>query len=122
MSNINWQVDLDQLAIELPKLHRNLFFNEKEEEPFYSSIKTLKERIEKMGNYSIVMEIARIVSLPSGMHILQLHCHDTTGCLLNVTGFKRVFLLHRPCRNSETYSIIKCLKLEVCQLTTLSND
>jgi len=67
MPNINWQADLDQLANELPLLHKNLFFNQTEEQ-FQDSIWSLKERLAKLDIYSIVMEIARIVAAVGDAH------------------------------------------------------
>lgn len=67
MSNINWLADLEQLASELPKLHKNLFFNH-EKDLFYRSISTLKERVETMDNYTIVMKIASIVAAIGDAH------------------------------------------------------
>jgi hypothetical protein len=67
MSNINWQADLDQLAHELPMLHKNLFFNQ-EREQFTASISTLKENVKSMDIYAIVMEIARIVAAIGDAH------------------------------------------------------
>ena len=67
MSNINWHADLEQIALELPRLHKNLFFN-LDEETFYSSLSNLKERLENLDTYSIVMEIARIIASIGDAH------------------------------------------------------
>ncbi|WP_094603174.1 hypothetical protein SPSIL_035510 [Sporomusa silvacetica DSM 10669] len=67
MSNINWAEDLDQLANELPLLHKNLFFNQGKKQ-FYTSISMLKERVKSMDSYTIVMEIARIVAAIGDAH------------------------------------------------------
>jgi len=56
MPNINWQAVLEQLSIELPQLHKNLFFNHQKEK-FYSTISALKERIETMLNYTILDKV-----------------------------------------------------------------
>lgn len=67
MSDVNWREDLDQLANELPRLHKNLFFNQGRKQ-FYTSIATLKERVKSIDNYTIVMEIARIVAAIADAH------------------------------------------------------
>ncbi|MDR3563894.1 MAG: S41 family peptidase [Negativicutes bacterium] len=67
MPNINWQADLDQLATELPMLHKNLFFHQ-EKDQFNASITTLKNHVEDMDIYTIVMEIARIVAAIGDAH------------------------------------------------------
>jgi len=67
MPNIDWQADLEQLATELPRVHKNLFFNHGKE-TFYSGISMLKERIDNSDIYSIVMEIARIVAAIGDAH------------------------------------------------------
>jgi hypothetical protein len=67
MAKINWQADLEQLAKELPLLHKNLFFHQKREQ-FHTSICTLKRQVEAMDIYAIVMEIARIVASLGDAH------------------------------------------------------
>jgi len=67
MSNINWAEDLEQLANELPRLHKNLFFNQGKKQ-FYASISTLKERVKSMDSYRIVMEISRILTAIGDAH------------------------------------------------------
>ena len=69
MSNIDWQADLEQLANELPLLHKNLFFNQ-EKEQFNTSIRILKERVKNMDIYTIVMEIAQIVAAVGDAHTM----------------------------------------------------
>ncbi|MBP2658771.1 MAG: peptidase [Firmicutes bacterium] len=69
MSNMDWQADLDQLAKELPLLHRNLFFNQAREQ-FSANINTLKECVNNMDRYRIVMEIAKIVAAVGDAHTM----------------------------------------------------
>lgn len=67
MRKIDWQADLNQLAEELPKLHKNLFFN-KEADQFHHSIKTLQNRVTDLSIYETVMEIAQIVAAIGDAH------------------------------------------------------
>jgi len=67
MRKMDWHKDLNQLADELPKLHKNLFFNQKADQ-FYTRIRRLKNRVEHMNIYMIVMEIAQIVAAIGDAH------------------------------------------------------
>lgn len=67
MREIDWRADLNQLAEELPKLHKNLFFNQ-EANQFYSRIRNLKNCIDHMNIYTIVMEIAKIIAAIGDAH------------------------------------------------------
>lgn len=67
MRKIDWHADLNQLADELPKLHKNLFFNQ-EADQFYTRIRKLKDRVDHMNIYTIVMEIAQIVAAIGDAH------------------------------------------------------
>ncbi|MEI6286316.1 MAG: hypothetical protein WCP79_07415 [Bacillota bacterium] len=58
---LNWRDDLNQLAKELPLLHKNLFFNHNRER-FFTDISSLIARLNELDNPAIVMEIARIIA------------------------------------------------------------
>ena len=64
---LNWRNDLNQLATELPVLHKNLFFNQNPEY-FFNEIDSLIARLPELDNPQIVMEIARIVATIGDAH------------------------------------------------------
>lgn len=67
MKNINWQADLDQMAEELPLLHKNLFYKQSRDE-FIAGIDRLKKRIDNLDTLPAVMEISRIVASLGDAH------------------------------------------------------
>ncbi|MBU5483753.1 S41 family peptidase [Clostridium sp. MSJ-11] len=56
-----WIEDIDLLALELPKKHKNLFFHKKERE-FYEEIKGLKNNIDYYDSYEIAVNLGKIVA------------------------------------------------------------
>ncbi|WP_010233007.1 S41 family peptidase [Clostridium arbusti] len=62
-----WLEDIDYLSIELPKRHKNLFFNLNKDE-FYNKINNLKREIQYLDNYEIQVEIGKIVALVKDAH------------------------------------------------------
>jgi hypothetical protein len=70
MGNIRvdkWTEDIDQLALELPRNHRNLFFHLKKRD-FYKQIQNLKSNLENHDNYMICTKIASIVASVGDAH------------------------------------------------------
>jgi len=66
MREINWEADLEQLKIQLPKLHAKQFENDCPE--FYAGITRLKQNVENLRLYEIVIEIAKIVATIKDAH------------------------------------------------------
>ncbi|MEW9097096.1 MAG: peptidase S41 [Clostridiaceae bacterium] len=56
-----WIEDIDLLALELPKRHKNLFFH-KEEREFYEEIEELKNNIDYYDSYEIAVNLGKIVA------------------------------------------------------------
>ncbi|WP_315122170.1 S41 family peptidase [uncultured Clostridium sp.] len=56
-----WIEDIDLLALELPKRHKNLFFHKKERE-FYEEIEGLKNNIDYYDSYEIAVNLGKIVA------------------------------------------------------------
>ena len=70
MGNIRldkWTEDINQLALELPKRHKNLFFDSNKEE-FYKQIQNLKSNIENYDDYMIFVDIAAIAASAKDAH------------------------------------------------------
>ena len=70
MSNIRldkWTEDIDQLALELPKRHKNLFFRLKKKD-FDKQIQNLKNNLEDYDNYMTCVTIAEIVASVGDAH------------------------------------------------------
>lgn len=59
--NAKWIEDIDLLVLELPKRHKNLFFN-KGEANFYRDIEQLKSNIDYFDDYEIRVQLAKIVA------------------------------------------------------------
>lgn len=57
----NWQEDIDQLAVELPKRHKNLFFSCGETD-FTRQILELKNNLEEYDQFMIAVNIAKIIA------------------------------------------------------------
>ncbi|MDF2591245.1 MAG: hypothetical protein K0S75_711 [Clostridia bacterium] len=62
-----WSEDIDQLELELPKGHKNLFFNSKKER-FHRQIQNLKNNIENYDDCMISVEIAAIAASARDAH------------------------------------------------------
>lgn len=62
-----WIEDIEMLEVELPKRHKNLFFNIEEEE-FYNKVKELKDNLQYFDDYEIYIEIAKIVAAIGDAH------------------------------------------------------
>lgn len=65
--NDRWIEDIDLLALELPKRHKNLFFNKSKEE-FFKEIKLLKRKVKDLDEYEIRTNIAKIISSIGDAH------------------------------------------------------
>ncbi|GAA0729465.1 hypothetical protein GCM10008905_29450 [Clostridium malenominatum] len=61
MTKDKWIEDIEELALELPKRHKNLFFYKKEEE-FYEEIEGLKNNIDNHDSYEIAVNLGKIVA------------------------------------------------------------
>jgi hypothetical protein len=59
--NRKWIEDLEELSLQLPKRHKNLFFS-KNQEDFYEEIETLKRKVQYFDDYEMQVEIAKIVA------------------------------------------------------------
>ena len=64
---LSWIEDIDKLALELPKLHKNMFFSISEGE-FYNSIKEFKDNIKSFDDYIAMTELAKIVASIGDTH------------------------------------------------------
>lgn len=62
-----WQRDIDYLAEELPKKHKNLFFKLSKEE-FYKETNSLKQNLNKMNDDEIKIEICKIMTSIGDAH------------------------------------------------------
>lgn len=56
-----WSEDIEQLKLELPQLHKNLYFSQNKS-TFYKKLKELKSKIENYDHYMIIVSIAQIVA------------------------------------------------------------
>ncbi|TYQ17047.1 UNVERIFIED_CONTAM: Periplasmic protease [Acetivibrio alkalicellulosi] len=65
--NVKWREDLDQLQLELPKRHRNLFFH-LDKRKFNEKIENLKTKIDNYNVYEICASIAEIVASARDAH------------------------------------------------------
>lgn len=65
--NYTWIEDIDLLALELPKRHKNLFFNKPKEE-FLQEIKLLKRKVKDLDEYEIRVNVAKIISSIGDAH------------------------------------------------------
>lgn len=63
----NWKEDLDQLVLELPRRHKNLFFA-CERNYFEQQIDDLKSNLEQYDNFMIAVNIAKIVASANDAH------------------------------------------------------
>lgn len=63
----NWKDDLDQMALELPLRHKNLFFSCTEID-FTRQIDELKSNLEQFDNFMIAVHIAKIVASVKDAH------------------------------------------------------
>jgi hypothetical protein len=59
--NTQWLEDINHLSSELPKKHKNLFF-QKRKEDFFKEIASLKTEIEALSDFEIKLQIAKIVA------------------------------------------------------------
>ena len=66
MKEINWESDIEQLKIQLPKLHAKQFENNCPE--FYNGITRLKQNLENLRVYEIVIELAKIIATIKDAH------------------------------------------------------
>ena len=66
MDKINWLHDLDQLKNDLPKLHKKDIATNNP--AFYTQIETLKQNIENLRMYEIIMEFSKIVATVNDAH------------------------------------------------------
>lgn len=66
MKEINWESDIEQLKIQLPKVHAKQFENNCPE--FYDRITSLKQNLENLRMFEIVIELAKIVATIKDAH------------------------------------------------------
>ena len=59
--------DIDALALDLPRLHANLFFKTPREE-FEREVATLKTRVAGMADHEVVTGLMRLAALPGDAH------------------------------------------------------
>lgn len=59
--NKKWLEDINKLASELPKKHKNLFFHKSEKE-FYNDIEDLKKDVEYYDDYEMQIRLAMVVA------------------------------------------------------------
>jgi hypothetical protein len=67
MNKEEWLEDLEVLSVELPKRHKNLFFNLSKED-FYNQVNYLKENVEYFDDYEMFAEIAKVVASVGDAH------------------------------------------------------
>jgi hypothetical protein len=67
MNDELWRKDIEQLAYELPKAHKNFFYAANEAE-FFARIEDLQRDVGNMDTYDIVLELARIVATARDAH------------------------------------------------------
>jgi len=65
--NTRWIDDINFLATELPKRHKNLFF-QKSKEDFFKEIECLKTNIEPFSDYEIKLQIAKLIASIKDAH------------------------------------------------------
>jgi len=63
----NWKEDLDQLAVELPGRHKNLFFTCAREN-YEQQINELKSDLEQYDNFMIAVNIAKVIASAKDAH------------------------------------------------------
>ncbi len=59
--NDKWIEDIELVALELPKRHKNLFFNKHRNE-FFNELESLKTKVSQLDNKEIEVNIAKIVA------------------------------------------------------------
>jgi len=64
---MNWKSDIDQLADNLPKLHKKFFHNISEKE-FYERVEKLKLLEKDMNVYSMVVGLSKLIALAGDAH------------------------------------------------------
>lgn len=62
-----WREDLEQLAVELPKRHKNLFFSRTADE-FHADIQELKENLGQKSTAEVLFSVARIIAACGDAH------------------------------------------------------
>ena len=67
MTSESWRNDLQFFARELPKRHRNLFHTISRNE-FETAINDLNQRIPKLSNNEVAVELAKIAAMIGGGH------------------------------------------------------
>lgn len=67
LRNSRWLEDLDYLSRELPKRHKNLFFNNREKD-FYDQIFELKNNIQYYDDYELYVSFAKIAASIGDAH------------------------------------------------------
>lgn len=117
MNIIDWQSDIEQMRIELPRLH-NDFFQAKNEAEFYRKIDELQKHSRDMDTYRIVMALARIVATAKDAHTavmlpqnyrLPFDCYPfAEGLYVIATNHEHKDLLHT-----------KILKIGPCEAATI---
>ncbi len=73
--------DIDALALDLPRLHANLFFKTTREE-FDREVASLKTRVAEMADHEVVTGLMRLAALPGDAH--------TAISPFNYAGFRRL--------------------------------
>ena len=63
----SWQQDLDYLAAELPRRHKDLYAR-MDQASFAAAVADLRQRIPSMGRDEIIVGLAKIVALPRDAH------------------------------------------------------
>ncbi|MBK5247434.1 MAG: hypothetical protein JJE49_09245 [Peptostreptococcaceae bacterium] len=64
---MNWKLDINQLAEDLPKLHSNLFHTLAEND-FYERVEKLKLLEKDLNIYSMVVELSKLIALAGDAH------------------------------------------------------
>lgn len=64
---MNWELDLEQLAEDLPKFHNNFFHNISKQE-FCEKTEKLKRKGKNMNAYSMVAELSKLIALAGDAH------------------------------------------------------
>lgn len=67
LRHIKWEEDINQIAMELPRLHKNLFF-QMSSKSFFKEINKVKVSIDEYDNLKLVVEIMKIVALARDAH------------------------------------------------------
>ena len=65
--NFRWFEDINFLSSELPKKHKNLFF-QKSKEDFFNEIELIKTKIHMLTDHEIKLELAKIISSIKDAH------------------------------------------------------